>query len=542
MTHLFGKNQALQTIFDIAAPLAVGAATAGFGVPLVLGAEGAAALGAIGTGALEGAVGGAVSGAGTGLLTTGQPLKPALIGGAAGGVLGGLGGAAFGGGAGDAAGGLPSAAGGADFINAAGADAGLASATGGELAGGFGGAAAGDLAGGFGGAAVAPVTPFTQAAEGIPTFGGGGDIATAAGAPQATFADIGGPAAGGGAGPGGSVGAIATNTPPVSLAGGGGPGALDFTAATQAPGEGGFFTGTTDTASQGGGVFAPIGSNDPVPPIPPAEVPAPIEPQPWQMPGTWTPSGTEGVANVQPQNLLQRIGGGISDTAGKVTDYVGDHPFQTAGLALTAGGLLKSLAAPQQIPGIPQLTNLSNQTGAQGQNLINQGLAQRSAPVAGATNLATSAVTTGQELAAHLENGTLPPGLQAQVDQAKAAAIQSIKAHYATLGPSQLNSSAMVQEINAVNERAVPAAAQIAVALNQQGLSFEQLGKQLYDSLISQTTGLLQTGAALTGQSGQQLNSLVATNVAQNNQVNNAIGNLGRALAGGNLNAGTVPV
>jgi hypothetical protein len=417
-----------------------------------------------------------------------------------------------------------------------------------SIAGDIGGAVGGDVASGLasaggtlsdlGGGATAPiaapppVTPFTQAAQGIPTFGGsGGDIATSAGAPQATLASL-----GGGAGPGSTAGGTAAFSPPAAL-GGGGPGALDFTAATQGT-PGSLFSGASDTATS----LAP-GASGGLPAAGDTAAQGAALADPGSSFGA-LPSGSLQGANLDISSfadnnnstLLGRIGGGIKDFASRTGTAIEkdlSDPFKDAGLALTAGGLLKSLAAPQQIPGIPQLTGLANQTGAQGQSLINQGLGQQSAPRAGATDLATSAVSQGQSLASHLENGTLPPGVQGAIDQASNAAIQTIKGQYASRGMS--GSSSELQDINAVKARAVTQGTQIALQLQQQGLGFEQLGANLYNSLIGQSNNLLQVGANLTGQSGQQLNSLVATNVAQNNQVNNAIGNLGRALAGGSL-------
>lgn len=400
---------------------------------------------------------------------------------------------------------------------------------GGDIGSGIASAAGtlGDLGGGAAAPIVAappPVTPFTQAAEGIPTLSGGGDIATGAGAPQATLASL-----GGGAGPGSTAGGTAAFAPPASL-GGGGPGALDFTAATQGT-PGSVFSGATDTASSigpaaGSGIGADTG----------ATFADSLTPATTGVEGGAVDAGVFSGSASDAPGLLSRIGGGISNVADKFgtsLEKAASDPLKLAGVALTGGSLLKDLAAPQQIPGIPQLTNLSNQTAGQGQNLINQGIGQGSVPAAGATNLAGSAVAQGQQLSSFLTNGNLPPGVQATIDQASNAAIQTIKGQYASRGMS--GSSSELQDINAVKARAVSQGAQIAIQLTQQGLGFEQLGSQLYSSLIGQSNNLLQVGANLTGQSGNQLNGLIAANVAQNNQVNTAIGNLGRALAGGSV-------
>ena len=389
--------------------------------------------------------------------------------------------------------------------------------------------AAPDLSGAIPAAsAPAPVTPFTLADQGTPTVLGGSNVTSATGAPGTNIASL-----GGGAGPGATSGAGAF-APPAILEGA--PQSIDATSAFQST-PGSVFSGATDTSSTFGGGATPV-ATDAATTTADAGVPAAtgaadagtggfVDTTSTFLDGTTPGSGSS-------KSLLDRIGGGIEKGFNQLTN----DPLKLAGLAITGGGLLHSLAAPQQIPGQAQLAGVANTQQQTGQQLIGQGISQGSAPAAGATNLATSAVNQGQQLSSFLTNGTLPPGVQANIDQATNAAIQTIKGQYASRGMS--GSSSELQDINQVKARAVSQGAQIALQLTQQGLGFEQLGATLYNSLIGQSNSLLNTGASLTGSAGSTLSTLINQNVAQNNQVNQAIANLGRALSGGTVsNTGT---
>jgi hypothetical protein len=509
-------------------------AAAGAFVGAELGVGAAVGSGIVGAGI------GAGLGAGEAAIFGGDPGLGALTGGISGGALGGLGGASglvaeqtgLGAIGSDA---LIGAGTGAINAGITGSDPFTGALTGGATAGAFGALGEFSGSGGFGGTGATFSDSLTPATFGSPGGGGaidagtfdvpalGGGVSGASGAP-AVLADIGGA---GGAVPGATVGAPAF-TPPEALAGGGGQ-SLDFTQATQGT-PGSVFTGTTDSGtSTVAGVSPDISQSDA----------AGIA---QQQGSTFTPGSDPSVqaevADVglppgEPRSLLQRIGGGLDTAAGKVGSFVENNPLQAAGIALTGGSLLKSLAAPNQVPGISQLQGISEQQRQSGQSLIDAGNAARTAPALGATDLAGTAARQGTTLTDYINNGTLPPGVQTQVDQATQAAIAKIRGDYAARGMS--GSSSETQDINSAKQRGVSQGTQIALALLQQGQGFETLAGNLYNSLIGQSNTLLQTGASLIGGSAQTTSALVNANIAQNNQVNTAIGNLGRALSGGSL-------
>lgn len=158
-------------------------------------------------------------------------------------------------------------------------------------------------------------------------------------------------------------------------------------------------------------------------------------------------------------------------------------PFKLLGLGATGYGLLHSL---------------SSQSGQVGNVSANE---------AGLNNLATQTGQTGAQLQSYLASGTLPPGLMEQVNQATAAAIQNIKAKYAANGMGP-NSTPEAQDIAKIQENVAGTIATIGQQLLTAGTA---------DLQISQGT----------------LTSLLTANTTLNNQTNQAIANLARALSSG---------
>ena len=117
-----------------------------------------------------------------------------------------------------------------------------------------------------------------------------------------------------------------------------------------------------------------------------------------------------------------------------------------------------------------------------------------------ATNLANQ----GNQLESYLQTGTLPPGVQASINQATQAAIASVKSRYAQTGG---DTSAEAQDIASIQQQAAGQGATIATQLLQQGVSETQLSSELYGQLLN----LAQT---------------------QDQQLGQAIGNLSIAAAG----------
>lgn len=112
----------------------------------------------------------------------------------------------------------------------------------------------------------------------------------------------------------------------------------------------------------------------------------------------------------------------------------------------------------------------------------------------------------GQQLAGYLQNGTLPPGAQAGLDQAAASAKAAIRSQYAKMGLS--GSTMERQALAAVDER-----------IKAQGFAY--------------AANLLNQGVSETGLSGQLYNYLINANQRQNDALSAAIANFVGSAAGG---------
>lgn len=121
----------------------------------------------------------------------------------------------------------------------------------------------------------------------------------------------------------------------------------------------------------------------------------------------------------------------------------------------------------------------------------------------------------GKQNASYLQNGTLPPGMQAQLDQAHQSAEATIRSQYAQRG--QTGSSAEAQDLANLSRTVVSQGASIATQLSQQGISEEEYASGLY---------------------GQLLNA----SLAQDKETSQAISSFSGALAGSGLRGlGTTP-
>ena len=264
-----------------------------------------------------------------------------------------------------------------------------------------------------------------------------------------------------------------------------------------AEGAAGTLPGQTETAGQVASELAASGEAVPVPPTPP---------------------------------LGGAIGAGISDFGSSVGNYITAHPLQAAGTALSGLGLVRSLATaqnPNPIPGMAQLSQLATELGTTGASLVNANSAK-------AGGVATQAQQQAGVLENYLNSGTLPPAVQAALDQATKDGITDIVAQHAARG--DVGSTSQQMEIEALKQRAVIQGGTIAAQLYSQGVSLDQLAANIFSNLTG-TGGQLASGAA-----GAQ-ESLINTGVALNTGVNNAIANLSSALGGGSraiVNGNTV--
>ena len=158
--------------------------------------------------------------------------------------------------------------------------------------------------------------------------------------------------------------------------------------------------------------------------------------------------------------------GNFSAAGSQALTAVGNNP----GLALSGAGVaLEALKSQQTLPGQGEIAEEAGNLGAQ-----------------------------GAKLASFLNKGTLPPGVQASLNEAQAQAIASIKSQYASRGES--GSSAEAQDIANAQLAVHTQGVQIAENLLQTGINEENLSSQLYNEILQfqlgQDTAL---GGAITG-------------------------------------------
>lgn len=198
------------------------------------------------------------------------------------------------------------------------------------------------------------------------------------------------------------------------------------------------------------------------------------------------PLSTPGGAPASPStDIFSKLGTGITDAFTK-------NPL---GTALGAGGLGYSIYNGQKLTANQNALTQSAQTAAaSGQQIANE----------------------GQSLTQYLQNGTLPPAYQAQVDQA----IQS-------------QITAAISAAGAAGEPTDPAkntslAQTIASIQNQKPILQSELATQLANS----GTTLISAGISATGLSGQLYSTLVQNDTQAAANTGKAIANLASALNG----------
>lgn len=370
-------------------------------------------------------------------------------------------------------------AGGAALAGAGGADA-LAGGAAGDLlgAGAFGdvfgaGGFGGDIGGGFGasGAATGDLGAAIPNALATPAGGGGGIGA-------AGFAPAPGVELAGGIAPD-ATSAAAFTDPTVPLGG-----RLD--AASGAINSGAFDPqGANSTLFNGAG--SPGGS--PPPGIGSTELPVQQVPTQsfTQVPGGTPGAGAQGTAgldqsilsaqaqppaptSLQPPGATAPGGAPAAPSGGGgFLDKVGDSVMKNpVGLGLGAAGLGYSVLAGQK------------------QSAATKALADQAAKQS----------ATGDQLSSYLTSGTLPPGLQASVDQAtqsaKATAISNAASQGLPTDPAQ--NTALAQRLAQIDAQGPIVAAQIAQQLLSSGATYAGLSDQLYTQLAqidqTQTTNI----------------------------------------------------
>ena len=173
-------------------------------------------------------------------------------------------------------------------------------------------------------------------------------------------------------------------------------------------------------------------------------------------------------------------GAGPGDPLSALTSQISKNPL---GLAAGAGGLAYALANANTTPGsVQQLQTLA----------------------AGDTAAAGQLTSSGQTMQSYLPQGALPPGQQAQLEQATRAEKAKIVQSYASQGlPSDPSkNTALAQDLNAVDERALAAKGTMEAQDFQAGQQLINAGIQesgMANALYTQLQQIDQTNTAAIG-------------------------------------------
>ena len=153
----------------------------------------------------------------------------------------------------------------------------------------------------------------------------------------------------------------------------------------------------------------------------------------------------------------------------------------------TVGGVLNKLGITTagQDPGVIASALAKNPAAIVGGGGLLYNLAQGNQPQKGMGQLAGEAnqlSQQGKELSSYLQNGTLPAGAQAAIQQATNAAKATVRSQYAAMGQS--GSEAEAQALNQVDLNAASQSFGIADKLLSQGISETQLASSLYTEML----------------------------------------------------------
>lgn len=209
----------------------------------------------------------------------------------------------------------------------------------------------------------------------------------------------------------------------------------------------------------------------------------------------WEPLGWGGATGMGSEFVgptLEQAGGGVGSFGMSEYGGLADLGVTEAGggsATQVSGGLAKEPSLWSQLTGgaMNQITRNPLGIGAAGIGLAST--AMRGSSMGPnqekLSGLAAQLGSQGQALQQYLANGTLPPALQAKLDQATAAAKAKIVANHARNGmntdPAQ--NSALAQELSAVDTNAVAAMAEAQLKMMQTGLNETGLSAQLYEML-----------------------------------------------------------
>jgi hypothetical protein len=207
----------------------------------------------------------------------------------------------------------------------------------------------------------------------------------------------------------------------------------------------------------------------------------------------------------------------------KVLNSVSNNPFGAAGLGIAGAGLASSLMNKNNVPGQSQV-NAINSTIPQLQQLASQATAQ-SQKIANSTGPLDANTL---QMLSYVNNGQLPPAMQAQVDNgvqaAKAAATSAMASRGMPADPA--SNPQLASQLATIDSQALEMKGQLQNQLYQSGLQAWNASNQ-----TQQVAGQLQTNAlSATGLDLQTYMGLQNIYQNQSNQEQAAIGNLAQAL------------
>lgn len=206
--------------------------------------------------------------------------------------------------------------------------------------------------------------------------------------------------------------------------------------------------------------------------------------------GLASPNAVGGTA---PPSITSIAPGGLSGGSGASTAPTSlstagaTDPTQLLPDSFSSGGVAAPAAGAGKVGILDNLTK-NPTTLLAGVGLLGNVLGGNSLPSEAGVlkkQAAGDAQNAGQ-LESYLASGTLPQGLQVNIDTASNAAKATIRSQYAARGMS--GSSAEAQDLSAVDSRATAEGAQIAMQLYSQGVQESQISSQIYEQLLQTQT------------------------------------------------------
>jgi hypothetical protein len=199
----------------------------------------------------------------------------------------------------------------------------------------------------------------------------------------------------------------------------------------------------------------------------------------------------------------------------------GDVLTSNAG-ALAGAGILGFEALNQ--PNVPGANAAAGALNMQAGSLAAQGGALTAANAPGVASTAANLTSQGTTLANSAESGTLPPGIEQQLQQAGASAKATIRSQYASRGMS--GSSAEMQDLANVDNSIAAQRGTLAQQLLATAVQEQQTGAQLANTLV-------QTGVNETQLSSQLYQQILQQSLQSDQALSNSLGSFAAALAGG---------